>query len=801
MLLAARAAALEPAEVLVVVNALAPASVEVGAHYVRRRGIPEENVVRISTRASRKIPREVYERDVRDPIRAHLDGQELRSRILCIVTTYGVPYVVAGGGGAGGASLDSELAALDLPSNRLGDRWILNPYYAELSPGVDGFDRRFGSYLTSRLDGPDPETAVALVERAIEAEEKGVDGRGYFDARGYRGRVGYATGDYSIRSAYRDVTGAGFPTVLDDEGKMFGEGDCPDATWYWGWYSRGRFIDSFEGRLARGAVACHIASSEAVSLREGTGWCLGLLRAGATAVMGPVDEPYLTAFPRGEHFFRTLLSGASLGEAYWRSQPQLSWMMVLVGDPLYRPFRHHPRHFLRAEEVRVTDPAPGGNGDGIPSPGETVELRLDVRVADGGAGPYPGGRATVLADSDAGSVFREDPVEVPEVPAGGRARLGPFRVRIAGATRPYTEVPFRIHIEGEIPRQIPFVLTAGAIRLTWSAGAENVPRPSPDGSWLAYRHGEDLVLRNLRGNGEDRRFGPPPGLLPRIPLAWAADSAWLLVGLYAGAGNEVRPAGAAVFGPGSDTWLPVPGGDAVEDVAWGGEGVLLIAARGAVARWRPGTDRAEAIARAPEGARLMRFARDASRFAYVKGEDLVFADRAGTETARATIGSSVGSLRLDAGGRTALATRGRETFVVSADPPTRVLRIGEEVVGAALAPRGGVALVLDRTRRARIAIPAWERTKDLGPAAVADWDPAGGALWLARLEEGDGGRLVTGSVHRFTLEGKDRGVVAPVTEFGAVTDLHASRSLGWLVMSCQRETAVDVWAVVLPRGR
>jgi tetratricopeptide (TPR) repeat protein len=34
----------------------------------------------------------------------------------------------------------------------------------------------------------------------------------------------------------------------------------------------------------------------------------------------------------------TLLTGANLAESYYAAQPVLSWMSVLVGDPLYRPY-------------------------------------------------------------------------------------------------------------------------------------------------------------------------------------------------------------------------------------------------------------------------------------------------------------------------------------------------------------------------------------------------------------------------------------------------------------------------------
>jgi len=65
------------------------------------------------------------------------------------------------------------------------------------------------------------------------------------------------------------------------------------------------------------------------------------LEDGAAAVIGPVAEPYVQAFPVPELFFNFLTDGYyTLVEAYFLSLPYLSWQMVLVGDPLYRPFKN-----------------------------------------------------------------------------------------------------------------------------------------------------------------------------------------------------------------------------------------------------------------------------------------------------------------------------------------------------------------------------------------------------------------------------------------------------------------------------
>jgi uncharacterized protein (TIGR03790 family) len=132
--------------------------------------------------------------------------------------------------------------------------------------------------------------------------------------------------------------------VLDDKNDVFPPGSCPDCVLYCGWYSHANFVDS--NKFVTGAVAWHLASSEAVSLRRADVkyWCKNLLEKGACATIGPVAEPYTIGFPKPAEFFGLLATGKyTLAECYGKSVLLTSWMGVLVGDPLYNPFKHDPR--------------------------------------------------------------------------------------------------------------------------------------------------------------------------------------------------------------------------------------------------------------------------------------------------------------------------------------------------------------------------------------------------------------------------------------------------------------------------
>jgi len=246
------------------------------------------------------------------------------------------------------ASFDSELSLLYWPSYPL-LRWQTNVLHYR----YDGtYSRRLRTTLmVSRLEAPTFELARKLIDTAIKIERQGLRGKIYLDARGIRSqpksqrkRGSYADYDESLRQLASFLKSQGrSDVVLDNRKGLFQKGDCPDAALYCGWYSLAHYVDAFDWKP--GSVAYHIASSEAATLRNPKSqvWCKRMLEKGVCATLGPVYEPYLTAFPRPDEFFPLLMSGRyTLVETYYRTKPFNSWVMVLIGDPLYTPFRKNP---------------------------------------------------------------------------------------------------------------------------------------------------------------------------------------------------------------------------------------------------------------------------------------------------------------------------------------------------------------------------------------------------------------------------------------------------------------------------
>ncbi len=246
------------------------------------------------------------------------------------------------------ASFDSELSLLYWPNYSLG-RWSVNVLHHRYDNSYTRHLR--ATLMVSRLEAPTVDIVKKLIDTSIAVEKKGLEGKIYLDARGLiKGNEKFVLGstkDYDARllnlaklaKEYTDLD-----VVLDTKEDLFQPGDAPLAALYCGWYSLANYIDAFE--WSPGAVGYHMASSEASTLRKPTSkvWCKRMLEEGVCGTIGPTFEPYLAAFPKPDEFFVLLMSGKhSLVECYYRSKPYNSWVMVLVGDPLYTPFKVNPQ--------------------------------------------------------------------------------------------------------------------------------------------------------------------------------------------------------------------------------------------------------------------------------------------------------------------------------------------------------------------------------------------------------------------------------------------------------------------------
>lgn len=345
-----RSFGLEPEEVLVLVNTRNRHSLELAKYYIKKRNIPEKNIVRLRLSDKETCAYQEYKDKVEEPVRNFIIKNEIRANIRCLLLMYGMPLKFTHpdnseeGIKTKNASLDSELALIFEEKYDLSG-WQPNPFYVGYLKKYEA--KRDHVLMVSRLDGPNPETVKRVIDDSIAAENTGLTGNACFDARWPKNETakeltGYQLYDNSIYLAADFIKKSGLmPVKIDMTNELFKKGDCPDTALYCGWYSLRKYVDAFTWKM--GSVGYHIASGECSTLKnpESQVWCKRMLEEGIAATIGPVNEPYVQAFPPPELFFRFLTDGYwTLAESYALSQPFWSWQMVLIGDPLYRPFKN-----------------------------------------------------------------------------------------------------------------------------------------------------------------------------------------------------------------------------------------------------------------------------------------------------------------------------------------------------------------------------------------------------------------------------------------------------------------------------
>ncbi|MEI6035002.1 MAG: TIGR03790 family protein, partial [Verrucomicrobiae bacterium] len=364
-----RAGSLDAAATVILFNTNDPESRGLAQYYANRREIPSSQVVGLACLPAEEIQRADYEKAIAAPLRAIFQkrgwwttgrdssGRQVvtDSKIRFVAIMRGMPLKIANDpsippadsipglpeliASRNDASVDSELATLGMPVP--GPAGIFpNPYFRRFTPIRDN-PVSPGILLPARLDGPTPSIVRAMIDDAISAEKSGLYGWSYVDARGITSG-GYAEGDLWMSHLIGLMRAQGLPVIFDNLPPTFPAGyPMTGAAVYYGWYAGaadGPFADAaFQFRS--GAVAVHIHSFSAATLRSTTAnWCGPLLARGAAATLGNVYEPYLSLTANLDVFQDRLMSGLTLAESGWMSQRALSWMGVVIGDPLYRPY-------------------------------------------------------------------------------------------------------------------------------------------------------------------------------------------------------------------------------------------------------------------------------------------------------------------------------------------------------------------------------------------------------------------------------------------------------------------------------
>jgi uncharacterized protein (TIGR03790 family) len=354
----------EGKSVVLIYNTEDMGSLDVAEYYATKRNVPLDNIIGLKLSTNELISRAEFISTLQQPLLKKLvdhklftfEGDKLvSSKVRFAALCYGVPLKISPAknlkeAGASKlpealqrneAAVDSELAWLP--------RIKTNPLLAgKLASGFFGVTNASamqatnGLLMVARLDGPTPEIAKSLVDKALLAETNGHWGRAYFDLRGIK-EGQYQAGDDSLAEAANFTRLAGMETIEDRQAATFGkEFPMSHIGFYAGWYDEhvsGPFTTE-QVEFLPGAIAYHLHSFSASTIRQtNSNWVGPLLGKGVTATLGTVYEPYLSGTPHmGVFTYRLMRHGFSFAEAAYAAQSSVSWMTTVVGDPLYRPY-------------------------------------------------------------------------------------------------------------------------------------------------------------------------------------------------------------------------------------------------------------------------------------------------------------------------------------------------------------------------------------------------------------------------------------------------------------------------------
>ncbi len=342
--------AILPAEVAVLVNDSDPQSVEVGAYFAMKHGIPPENVIHVSFPPGNDSMSETDFRTLADRIDAAAGD-----RIEAFAVTWSRPWRVGAGMGMTSAlalGYDARYVAATICNMT-----AIVPYHASAStrPYED-----FGMRPAMVVGGADARSARAVIDRGALAQQTMPAGEGFFirtsDAlRSVRYRDFQATARAwnrpgALHLTYLDNSGGGLDYLRDSSNVLF----------YLTGLSRVPAIDT--NRYVPGALADHLTSAGGILFGGSQMSALAWLAAGATASYGTVKEPcnYTAKFPEASVLVKTYFQGGTALEAYWKSV-SAPGEGIFVGDPLARPFGTRAAFVNGVLEITTTILQPGAH--------------------------------------------------------------------------------------------------------------------------------------------------------------------------------------------------------------------------------------------------------------------------------------------------------------------------------------------------------------------------------------------------------------------------------------------------------
>jgi uncharacterized protein (TIGR03790 family) len=314
---------LQVADIGLVINANDPYSVQVGEHYVQRRGLLPWQVLRVTLPVQPALTATTFEN-----LKRQID-EHFGDRVQALALAWRQPYAVqcAALTGALAMGFDAGFCTRTCDASRE------NPYANSASsrPFTD-----HGMRLSMQLAAADEAAAMALIDRGV-ASDGSLAGREVAStqarfvmtndrARNVRAALYPPQGwlwrhNIEVLSAPSDRLPPALRVVLLQTGAAQVQPALPVP-------------------FVSGALADHLTSfGGRLDGKHSQGTVLEWISAGATASHGSVSEPcnHLQKFPHPQWLLQHYAQGATAIEAYWKS---VRWPLqsLFVGEPLAAPF-------------------------------------------------------------------------------------------------------------------------------------------------------------------------------------------------------------------------------------------------------------------------------------------------------------------------------------------------------------------------------------------------------------------------------------------------------------------------------
>jgi uncharacterized protein (TIGR03790 family) len=308
---------IRPKNVAVVVNIANANSLEIGQYYLKARGIPEANLIRINLPDSpRTLSVEQFN------LLKQQINEKLNSDIQVILLVWTAPYAVA---------CNSITSALTLG---------FDPKLCEKTCALGQDSRYFdsaarhpsdnGLRLSMLMPTESKEEAKSLIDRGVLSGFSTSEASAYFlitSDNQRNTRAGFFPKSIYIADKKLQINTLQIDSIQQKKDIMFYETGLVS-------------IPKLETlNFMPGALADHLTSYGGDLLGTGQMSSLKWLEAGATASYGTVSEPcnYWQKFPNPIVLLKHYLSGESAVEAYWKS---VAWPTqgVFIGEPLASPY-------------------------------------------------------------------------------------------------------------------------------------------------------------------------------------------------------------------------------------------------------------------------------------------------------------------------------------------------------------------------------------------------------------------------------------------------------------------------------